>query len=319
MLGYSPDELLCQDMHERIHHSLRDGATYPRRRCHIHETLADGTGRKIDDEVYWRKDGTSFPVEYSSFPVIEQGQVTGAVVVFLDITDRKLAEQQLTASHDQLRNLSARLESVREEERILIAREIHDELGQSLTGVKLELSLLRDQLPDVTPTVHTRLESISELIDATIQSVRRIATELRPIVLDQLGLIPAIEWQTHEFQSRTGIQCRLDVYLRSASLSQTASTAMFRIFQEILTNVVRHAKASLVEITLQEQAGGLVLEVRDNGRGITDTELADPQSLGLVGMRERALLLGGNITFSGHSESGTTVRVRIPLEQPSYE
>ena len=319
MLGYSPDELLCQDMHERIHHSLRDGATYPRRRCHIHETLADGTGRKIDDEVYWRKDGTSFPVEYSSFPVIEQGQVTGAVVVFLDITDRKLAEQQLTASHDQLRNLSARLESVREEERILIAREIHDELGQSLTGVKLELSLLRDQLPVVTPTVHTRLESISELIDATIQSVRRIATELRPIVLDQLGLIPAIEWQTHEFQSRTGIQCRLDVYLRCASLSQTASTAMFRIFQEILTNVVRHAKASLVEITLQEQAGGLVLEVRDNGRGITDTELADPQSLGLVGMRERALLLGGNITFSGHSESGTTVRVRIPLEQPSYE
>ncbi|MCW5798565.1 MAG: hypothetical protein KIT40_08695 [Nitrospira sp.] len=147
--------------------------------------------------------------------------------------------------------------------------------------------------------------------------MRRIATDLRPIVLDQLGLIPAIEWQTQEFQSRTGIQCRLDIYLRSAPLSQTASTAMFRIFQEILTNVVRHAKASVVQITLQEQAGGLVLEVHDNGRGITDAELADAQSLGLVGMRERALLLGGNITFAGNTGSGTTVRVRIPLEQPS--
>ncbi|MCW5798564.1 MAG: PAS domain S-box protein [Nitrospira sp.] len=153
MLGYSPEELLGQDMHERIHHFLRDGAAYLRPRCHIHETLVDGKGRKIDDEVYWRKDGTSFPVEYSSFPVIEQDLVTGAVVVFLDITDRKRAEQQLTASHDQLRKLTARLESVREEERILIAREIHDELGQALTGVKLELSLLRDQLPDVSPTV----------------------------------------------------------------------------------------------------------------------------------------------------------------------
>ena len=319
MLGYSPDELLCQDMHERIHHSSPDGGIYHRTRCHIHETLVDGRGRKVDDEVYWRKDRTSFPVEYSSFPVIEQGKVTGAVVVFLDITDRKRAEQQLTASHAQLRKLTARLESVREEERILIAREIHDELGQALTGVKLELSLLQDQLPSVPPTVHSRLESISGLVDATIQSVRRIATDLRPIVLDQLGLIPAIEWQTHEFQSRTGIECRLDIYLRSACLSQTASTAMFRIFQEILTNVVRHAKASVVKITLQEQGGGLVLEVQDNGRGITETELADPQSLGLVGMRERALLLGGSITFAGNAGSGTIVRVRIPLDQPAQE
>ncbi|MGC3976388.1 MAG: PAS domain S-box protein [Nitrospira sp.] len=174
MLGYSPDELLRQDMHERIHHSLGDGTPYRRTRCHIHETLVDGKGRNVDDEVYWRRDGTPFPVEYSSFPVREQGLVTGAVVVFLDITDRKRAEQQLTSSHDQLRKLTARLESVREEERILIAREIHDELGQSLTGVKLELSLLRDQLPNVPSAVQKRLESIVGLVNATINSVRRI-------------------------------------------------------------------------------------------------------------------------------------------------
>jgi signal transduction histidine kinase len=149
-----------------------------------------------------------------------------------------------------------------------------------------------------------------------MQSVRRIATELRPVVLDQLGLIPAIEWQAHEFQSRTGIRCTLDIYLRSVTLPHAGSTAMFRIFQEILTNVARHAQASAVNITLQEQAGSLVLEVRDNGRGVTDAELSDPQSLGLVGMRERALLMGGNATFVGNPGIGTSVKVRIPLDQP---
>ncbi|MCS6318741.1 MAG: PAS domain S-box protein [Nitrospira sp.] len=316
MLGYLPDELLGQDMHERIHHSFQDGTTYPHADCRIEETLEYGKGQKVDDEVYWRKDGTAFQIEYSSFPVLEQDRITGAVVVFLDITERKRAEQQLTFSHNQLRKLTARLESVREEERIFIAREIHDELGQALTAVKLELCLLRDQISDVSPAMLPRLESISTLVDGTIQSVRRIATELRPVVLDQLGLIFAIEWQAHEFQTRTGIQCTLDVCLRTVTLSHAGSTAMFRIFQEILTNVARHAQASVVHITLQEQAGNLVLEVRDNGRGVTDAELANPHSLGLVGMRERALLLGGETLFSWSPGRGTTVRVRIPLHQP---
>ena len=310
------DELLGQDMHERIHYSFTGGTAYPRAACRIQETLERGKGCKVDDEVYWRKDGTDFPVEYSSFPIIEQEQIIGAVVVFLDTTARKRAEQQLTLSHDQLRKLTARLESVREEERILIAREIHDELGQALTGVKLDLCLLRDQISEVSPAMMKRLESISTLVDGTIQSVRRIATELRPVVLDQLGLIPAIEWQAHEFQARTGIQCTLDVYLRAITLSHAGSTAMFRIFQEILTNVARHAQASIVHITLQEQAGSLVLDVRDNGRGVTDAELADPHSLGLVGMRERALLLGGETIVTGSPGTGTAVRVRIPLGQP---
>ena len=316
MLGSLPEAFLGQDMHERIHHSFPDSTTYPRATCRIQKTLEGGKGCKVDDEVYWRKDGTAFPVEYSSFPIIEDNQIIGAVVVFLDITERKRAEQQLTLSHDQLRKLTARLESVREEERILIAREIHDELGQALTGVKLELCLLHDQIAEVSPMMRKKLESISTLVDGTIQSVQRIATELRPVVLDQLGLIPAIEWQAHEFQARTGIQCTLDVYLRAVTLSHAGSTAMFRIFQEILTNVARHAQASVVHITLQEQAGSLVLDVRDNGRGVTDAELADPHSLGLVGMRERALLLGGETIFTGSPGTGTAVRVRIPLDQP---
>jgi PAS domain S-box-containing protein len=313
MLGYVPDELLGKDMHTCIHSRYPDGAAYPRERCYIHDTLNSGTGCKIDHEVYWRKDGTAFPVEYSSFPVIEQEQITGAVVVFLDITERKRAEQQLTLSHDQLRNLSARLELVREEERIRIAREIHDELGQELTGMKLELASLSDHLQAAGSTHRQKLHSIAMLVDAAIQSVQRIATELRPVVLDQLGLIPAIEWQTHEFQTRTGIQCTLDIYLRAVALSHAGSNAMFRIFQEILTNVARHSQATAVAITLQEQAGHLVLEVHDNGRGVTESELSNPHSLGLVGMRERALLLGGETILTGIPRGGTTVKVRIPL------
>ncbi len=316
MLGYLPEELLGKDMHECIHCHFPDRTLYPRERCHIHETLTSGKGCKIDDEVYWRKDGSAFQVEYSSFPVIEHEHITGAVVVFLDITERKQAEQQLTLSHDQLRNLSARLELVREEERIRIAREIHDELGQELTGMKLELSSLSDQMHAASPTQRKKLHSLSTLVDTAIQSVQRIATELRPVVLDQLGLIPAIEWQTHEFQTRTGIQCTLDIYLRTVALSHAGSNAMFRIFQEILTNVARHAEATAVTITLQEQAGSLVLEVRDNGRGVTESELSDPHSLGLVGMRERALLLGGETILTGTPQGGTTVKVRIPLARP---
>jgi len=313
MLGYQPDELLGKDIHECIHYLFPDRSLYPRASCHIHETLTSGTGCKIAHEVYWRKDGTAFPVEYSAFPVIEQKQITGAVVVFLDITERKRAEQQLTLSHEQLRNLSARLELVREEERIRIAREIHDELGQELTGMKLELSSLSDHLQAAGPQQRQKLQSIAMLVDAAIQSVQRIATELRPVVLDQLGLIPAIEWQTHEFQTRTGIPCTLDIYLRTVVLSHAGSNAMFRIFQEILTNVARHSQATAVAITLQEQAGSLVLEVRDNGRGVTESELSNPHSLGLVGMRERALLLGGETILTGSPHGGTTVKVRIPF------
>ncbi|MBS0170189.1 MAG: PAS domain S-box protein [Nitrospira sp.] len=315
MLGYLPDELLGKNMHACIHHLYADRTPYPRDRCHIHKTLMSGTGCTIDHDVYWHKDGTAFPVEYSSFPVIEQEQITGAVVVFVDITERKRAEQQLTLSHDRLRNLSARLELVREEERIRIAREIHDELGQELTGMKLELSSLSDHLHTAGAVPRQKLHSLSMLVDAAIQSVQRIATELRPVVLDQLGLIAAIEWQTHEFQARTGIQCTLDIYLRAVALSHDGSNAMFRIFQEILTNVARHSQATAVAITLQEQAGSLVLEVRDNGRGVTESELSNPHSLGLVGMRERALLLGGETVLTGIPQGGTTVKVRIPLSQ----
>ena len=245
--------------------------------------------------------------------------VSNLVALAYEEDERKRAEEQLQQSRERLRSLTGRLESIREEERTRIAREVHDELGQALTGVKLELAFLRDQLSDVRPAILAKVESTVKLVDRTMQSVRKIATELRPVVLDQLGLIPAIEWQAQEFQNRTGIQCTLNIYLRTVALSVDRSTGVFRIFQEILTNVARHAQASGVDISMQEHAGNLLLQVSDNGRGITEAEVSGSQSLGLLGMRERALLLGGETTIQRNLEEGTRVTVRVPLDQSQPE
>jgi PAS domain S-box-containing protein len=239
-------------------------------------------------------------------------------IYMLDINKRKQAEERLTTSREQLRNLAARLQDVREEERTLIAREVHDELGQAMTGLKMDLSWLSSRVSEACEEVARarlmeKIGSMSKLIDATIQSVRKISTELRPGVLDDLGLVAAIEWQAQEFQARTGIACELTLPPDDASLDRERSTAIFRIFQEILTNVTRHAKATRVRVSMTEEAGQIILQVRDNGQGITEGQIADPRSLGLLGMRERALILGGEVTFSGTQGQGTTVTVRIPL------
>ena len=233
--------------------------------------------------------------------------------------ERKLAEEQLASSLEQLRALAAHLQSVREEERTRIAREIHDELGQILTGLKIDLSWLDAELAAgdlTTPRLpREKVKSMSNLIDTTIQVVRKIATELRPGILDDLGLAAALEWQAQEFQTRTGIRCEFTSTLEEIDLDAGRSTAVFRIFQETLTNVARHAHATGVRISVKEQGSQLLLEVRDDGRGITDHELANPRSLGLLGMRERALLFGGEVKIGGVLGNGTTVTVSVPLSK----
>ena len=231
------------------------------------------------------------------------------------VAEREQAEAQLRGSHEQLRNLAARLQSVREEERTNIAREIHDELGQALTGLKMDLAWMSNRLPEEQQVLQEKSASMLRLIDTTIQSVRKISTALRPGILDDLGLTAAIEWQAQDFQTRTGVRCDFITEREDLHLDRDRATAVFRIFQETLTNVARHARASEVIISLTEQSGTLVLEVRDNGRGVTERELADPQSLGLLGMRERALVFGGEVSISGAPGAGTTVTARIPLSQ----
>lgn len=226
--------------------------------------------------------------------------------------ERKLAQERLRCSHQQLRALSMHLQNVREEERIQIAREVHDELGQALTGLKLQLTWLANRLPKGSRALHEKSRLIAGQIDQTVQAVRRIATELRPGVLDSAGLPAALEWQALEFEKQTAIRCRVECSVHEAAWKQDLNTAFFRIFQETLTNIIRHSEATRVDVRLSETGGYFVLEVRDNGRGITEREIQNPTSIGLLGMRERAALLGGEVLFHGAPGHGTTVTVRIP-------
>jgi signal transduction histidine kinase len=227
--------------------------------------------------------------------------------------ERKRAEDKLRRSLEQLRALSVYLQYVREDERIRISRQVHDELGQALTGLKMDLYWLSHRLPKKYRLMHEKTKEMSAHIDATIQTVRRIATELRPGILDDLGLVPALEWQAQEFQKRTGIECHVQSDLKDAVLEQDLNTAFFRIFQETLTNVIRHAQASRVDVAIGADESAYILEVRDNGRGISEAEINDTRSIGLLGMRERAALLNGELLISGAPGQGTTVTVRIPI------
>lgn len=228
---------------------------------------------------------------------------------------KERAEEQLRETNEQLRALSAHLQSIREEERKRIAREIHDELGQTMTALRLDLAWLQGKLSSTHfLEVHELLEQVvqmSTLVDSSIQTVRRIATELRPRILDDLGLIPALEWQTEEFETRTGIQCTFSSSVEEIHLDQERNTAVFRILQESLTNVMRHADASHVDVQLTLEEHRLILEIVDNGKGLQD-ESPTLQSMGLIGMRERALLLNGVLRVQRRPEGGTLVRVEIP-------
>lgn len=226
--------------------------------------------------------------------------------------ERRRAEEQLRESHERLRALSVYLQHVREEERIRIAREVHDELGQALTGLKLELTWLAGRLPKHLDSLREKTGTMSKRIDETIQIVRRIATELRPGVLDTAGLIAALEWQAQQFEKQTSIPCRVQSFVRETLWDQELNTAFFRIFQETLTNIIRHADATRVEVRFAEMGGSLILMVKDNGRGISDEQTNNLKSIGLLGMRERAALLGGEVRLRGEPGRGTTVTVRIP-------
>lgn len=230
-----------------------------------------------------------------------------------DITERKEAEGELRASREQLRILLAHLQFVREEERTRISREIHDELGQSLTALKMDLSWLVKRLDKDQKQLYDKAQLMSKLIDMNIQTVKRISTELRPGLLDDLGIAAALEWQAEEFKERTGIQCDIAVNPEDISLERNLSTTIFRVFQETLTNVVRHANATKVKITLKQNNGDLILQVKDNGKGITEKQLSSPKSIGLIGMRERVTFLGGRLKITGDRNKGTTVTVSIPM------
>jgi signal transduction histidine kinase len=229
------------------------------------------------------------------------------------LDEGKRAGEMIAKSRERLRNLSGRLQSLLEEERTRISREIHDVLGQTLTAMKMDLSLIRRSLAsDGYAGQSAKIHEIERNVNNIIRMVRRIATDMRPGILDELGVAAALEWLVKDFQKRTGISGKVVLQGVDRMSDTVLSTAIFRIVQEALTNVMRHAAASQVDVSLEKVNNSLILEVRDNGIGITEGRISDSKSLGLIGMRERVLLLGGEVAISGKPGEGTLVRVTIP-------
>jgi PAS domain S-box-containing protein len=230
-----------------------------------------------------------------------------------DITSQKEYENNILDANQKLRSLTAHLQTIQEEERIHIAREIHDELGQQLTGIKLDASWLKNKTQIYFEEERERMERLINNINTTINNVRKIATYLRPGVLDDLGLEAAIEWQAAQFEEQNGITCLFKTTNVSDNYDKTVNTSVYRIFQEALTNVTRHANASKVMIKLYEKDSILVLEVADNGKGFWETEKNKTQSLGIIGMKERAFMINGSFSIKKRKEGGTMVKLTVPL------
>jgi two-component system sensor histidine kinase UhpB len=275
-------------------------------------------GHIIYDTVYRAKDKKLFPVEVNSHLFLFNEKLT-VLSIARDITDRKQAEEKLSKSSKLLRELATHIQTVREEERTMIAREIHDELGQVLTVMKIQLSLLGNKLNPEQIALKEKIEILTKLIDQSVESVQKISAKLRPTILDELGLNAAIEWQTEEFEKLTNIKCSLLLPKDDLKLTSNKSTAIFRIFQEALTNIARHSEADKVTISLITNQNNLNLEITDNGKGISTEQIKDLKSLGIHGMEERALIFGGQVTLDGFSGKGTKVKVEIPIDQGKDE
>ena len=296
-----------------------------------------------------RKDGTPMPVdEFASTRALQEnrlienvemgivkdkGEITwinviaapiplegyGVAIAYGDITDRKLAEERLKTTQEQLHLLAGHLQSVREEERKHLSQEFHDQLGQVLTALKMDLSMLHRTLADPgrelsRTAMALGVESMQGMIDRAIGIIREILSELRPEMLDQLGIVPTLEWEAERFQRHSGISCTFNSTVEDIGLDTKKSIALYRILQEAVTNVARHAKATSVEVTLRKEGDDLILEIKDNGIGISADAEQKTRSFGLIGMRERAILLGGTLEIRGVEGQGTTVLVRIPYE-----
>jgi PAS domain S-box-containing protein len=305
-LGVAPEDIVGKYCPSVIH-----GLDRPIDACPLEEALKinQAVEREIFDAVSQRW------IKSAIYPT-GSSTADGKRIFFhmvTDISDRKEAEEQLETSREQLRDLSQHLESVREEERTNSAREIHDELGQLLTALKIDISWVAKRLPKTEASLTEKTKTMYELIDRAIQTVKRISSELRPGLLDDLGLAAAIEWQAQELGKHTDIDFEFRASPKEITLDRDRSTAIFRICQEALTNVVRHANATKVKLSLQEKRGRILLRISDNGKGIKEKQLSDPKAFGLIGMRERARFWRGEIKISGTPGKGTTVAVSIPL------
>jgi len=343
MIGFEPKQVLGQNMHILTHHSHGDGAHYPVDDCPIYNAFRRGEPCRIDSEVFWRADGSSFAVEYASYPVFDQGQVRGAVVTFVDITERKRAQEALHRAKDdlevrvaerthaletalqQLRELAAWSDAVREEERTRIAREVHDELGSLLVALKMDVGWLDKRLSEqeqraaedaqaMREKMRGKCQNMSRLIENAVVNVGRIITDLRPSILDHQGLWGALEWQAQEFVQSAEQELKWCMEVNEQRvLPEPMAMAVFRIFQEMLSNVGRHAQARTVDVDMVEREGWLHLSVEDDGCGAMPQAFESAQAYGIMGMRERARHFGGVIDIDSQPGRGTRMRLSMPL------
>ena len=356
LLGWSPAEVLGKNMHELAHHTHADGAQcgehYPEQLCPIFRAFRKALPCRIDTEFFWRKNGSAFAVEYSSYPMVEAGVVQGAVVTFVDISARRQAEDALRQAHavleqrvserthalsealQQLRELSAYTHSVREDERTRIAREVHDELGSLLVALKMDVGWLDKRLAELGPSpdgdvqqqcdldaaqamrsaMRGKCQRMGRLIETAVDNVGRIITDLRPSILDHQGLWAALDWQAHEFvqSAELLLDWQMDV-VDAAPLPEPAAIGIFRIFQEMLSNVGRHAGASAVAITITATARDIHISVHDNGQGADAAAFEAADAYGVMGMRERARHLGGSIEITSQKGLGSRFHLHIQL------
>jgi PAS domain S-box-containing protein len=265
-----------------------------------------------------RADGEEFPIDASILRTEVNGNKLNTVIL-RDVTERmqilheqRQAETALRESRDRLRELSAALQTIREEEKTRIARELHDELGQALTALKMDAVAIENELDHAQDALKRRAADMKQLIDTTVGAVRRISADLRPVMLDNLGLAPTLEWLTQDFSRRTGIAADLEVSEENLGVSGDAATAIFRIVQEALTNVSRHSGADHVSVSVQRRGGIVVVRIADNGKGFTDADARKARSFGMLGMRERAYVLGGDLSVKSTPGGGTMIEAVLP-------
>jgi PAS domain S-box-containing protein len=318
LYGFSKEEALGRVSHELFQ------TEFPESLENLDEILRR-TGRWEGALVHRKRDGERLVI--ASQQIIDHdfaGHPMRILEANVDITERQRAEARLNQSQEQLRALADRLVRAREEEATRIARELHDQFGRYLTTIKMDLrsierALAAETTSELGRVLREKVRTIDQTVDETVQTVRAIATQLRPGLLDDLGLAAAIDWQAEDFQKRSGLSCSVTLIGEDPPLGRDQATALFRIFQEILTNVARHAQAAQVWVHLEKDHDAIVLEVEDDGVGISQAQLTEHRSLGLLGMRERALAFGGTVEIAGVPGQGTIVTVRMPLSRATDE
>ncbi|MCX6291473.1 MAG: PAS domain S-box protein, partial [Bacteroidetes bacterium] len=308
-LEYTPDELIGKPVfrifhaedHEKVLLQIQKCISTPRQSFSWEMSQLTRSGCTI----WVSETGTALPDEHGNYLVM---------VVCENVTERKKTEEELHQMNEQLRYLSSHLQSIREEERANIAREIHDELGQQLTGLKMDASWLNKKIPAEDKISHDKIKDMISLLDETVKTVRRISTELRPSILDDLGLVDALDWQSSEFEKRTGIHCRFKSTSAEMQLDKNLSTGIFRVYQETLTNIARHAEATEIKTFFELSDQHAILMIRDNGKGFDEAEIKNKHTLGLTGMKERAIMFGGKLTIESSKGKGTAILLRVPLK-----